>query len=112
MEVRFTPYTNSGLVAVQGHIDALTAGELITFTTGQINQGHHQMVLDLSQVEFMSSAGLRAILVTLKESRGKGGDLRLAAPQAAVEKVLKISGFTSFLKCYPTVEQALASFSE
>ena len=99
------------VVAVQGSIDALTASDFTQFMSDQIQQGASQLVADLSQVEFMSSAGLRAILAALKEARQHGGDLRLAAAQPGVEKILKISGFTSILKAYPSVDEALSSFT-
>ena len=87
--------------------DSLREDERIRIT----QQGASQLVADLSQVEFMSSAGLRAILAALKEARQHGGDLRLAAAQPGVEKILKISGFTSILKAYPSVDEALSSFT-
>jgi anti-anti-sigma regulatory factor len=46
----------------------------------------------------------------LKESRRQGGDLYIAAPGPGVEKILKMSGFTSILKVYPSVQDALAGF--
>ena len=98
------------LVSIAGSVDALTAGEVASFLSAQINTGHRQIVADLSRVDFMSSAGLRAILATLKETRQQGGDLRLAAAQPGVEKVLKMSGFITILKFFPTVDEAVASF--
>lgn len=64
----------------------------------------------LGQVDFMSSAGLRAILLALKESRRQGGDLRLAAARPGVDYTLKISGLASILQSFPSVDQAVASF--
>ena len=68
--------------------------------------------MDLSQVEFMSSAGLRAILVSLKVCRREGGDLRLAAAQPGTEKVLKLTGFLTIIKSYPNVAEAQGSFND
>jgi anti-anti-sigma factor len=99
------------VVTVAGSVDALTAGEVASFLSEQIGAGQNQLVADLSQVDFMSSAGLRAILATLKESRQQGGDLRLAAAQPGVDKILKMSGFTSILKAFSTVDEAIASYS-
>jgi len=112
MELQFTVQETVGVVAVNGSLDASTAAELNEYVSTQISAGHSQLVLDLSQVEFLSSAGLRAILVSLKESRREGGDLRLAAAQPGTEKVLKISGFLSIIKSYPSVADALGSFNE
>jgi len=97
-----------GLVIVScvGSIDALTAGEVEAALSGFKN-----IVLDLSQVDFLSSAGLRAILNSLKECRKIGGDLRLAAPQPGVERVLNISGFTTIMKYYGDTNSAVQSFA-
>ena len=64
----------------------------------------------LGTLEYTSSAGLRVLLSTLKEARQRGGDLRLAAVQERVRRVLDLSGFTSILKCYPDVDAAVASY--
>lgn len=94
------------IVSCEGSIDALTAGEVETVLSSQKN-----IVFDLSQVDFISSAGLRAILVALKSCRQVGGDLRIAAAQPGVERVLNISGFTTILQIYPDVNSAVQSFA-
>jgi anti-sigma B factor antagonist len=98
------------IVSITGSVDALTAGELTDMLLGNVNSHHKHLVVDLSGVDFMSSSGLRSIMTSLKESRQKGGDLRLAAAQPGVEKILKMSGFTNILKTFPSVEQAVSSF--
>lgn len=99
------------IVAIAGNVDALTAGEVTEYLNGRINAETKQIILDLSQVDFMSSAGLRVILTALKACRQLGGDLYLAGAQPSVEKMLKVSGFTSILKTFPTVEAAVVEFS-
>jgi anti-sigma B factor antagonist len=98
------------VVSITGSVDALTAGELTDLLLENIDSQHVRMVVDLGEVDFMSSAGLRAIMTSLKESRKHGGDLRLAAAQPGVEKILKMSGFTSIMKSYSTLDQAVSSF--
>jgi anti-sigma B factor antagonist len=110
LELQFTPHEKAGVVTVIGNIDAQTALNLTNYTSAQIAKGCTCLVYDLSQVNFMSSAGLRVILIALKESRRQRGDLRLAALQPGVEKVLKLAGFNRILKSYASVEEALASF--
>lgn len=101
---------NICIVSAIGHIDALTAAQVEEKMVSKVNDGLNKLVLDLSQVEFMSSAGLRAILAGMKETRQAGGDLRLAAAQPGVEKVLQISGFTSVIKLYGEIDEAVSSF--
>jgi anti-sigma B factor antagonist len=112
MEITTARQEDLAIVSIHGSIDALTAGQLSDTLHAQIDEGDSRIIADLAQVEFMSSAGLRAILGVLKQTRQNGGDLRLAAPQPGVEKVLKLSGFTSILKTYPSLEEALADFSQ
>ncbi len=61
-------------------------------------------------MDYTSSAGLRALLETVKETRQRGGDLRLAAVQPDVRRILDLAGFTQILKLYGNVEEAVASF--
>lgn len=100
------------VVAVIGSVDALTADDLVAAFKEQIEKGNAQLVADLGGVDYASSAGLRALLIALKESRQQGGDLRLAAVQKGVHRVLDLSGFTSIVKMYPAVDDAIASFDD
>ena len=55
-------------------------------------------------------AVLRVLLAAIKETRQNGGDLRLAAVQANVNKVLTLAGISSAIEQYPDVEGAISSF--
>ena len=110
MEIKVRQEKQLVIVAITGSVDTLTSGEVTSFLSQQSEGGKKQIIVDLSQVDFMSSAGLRAILTALKESRHIGGDLSLAGAQPGVEKILKMSGFTNILKTYHTVKEAIADF--
>ncbi len=98
------------VLSVSGAIDGLAADALFGALGGQIRDGHTRLVADLSGVNYTGSAGLRALLVTLKDARRGGGDLYLSAVQPEVLRVLELSDLTSILKLYPDVETAVASF--
>jgi anti-sigma B factor antagonist len=98
------------VVSVVGSIDAHTADQVLSFLRERVAGGQSRLVLDLGQVEFMSSAGLRVIVDILRRCREEGGDLCLASAHGGVENTLGISGFTRVLKTYPTVEMAVDSF--
>jgi anti-sigma B factor antagonist len=112
MDILSRQFGHAIVVSLSGSVDALTAPEVTNYLTRQVAAEQRQLVLDLAGVDFMSSAGLRAILGALKESRQEGGDLRLAGAQPGVEKVLKMSGFTNILKAFPSVEEAVGSYSQ
>jgi anti-sigma B factor antagonist len=98
-------------VAIAGDIDALTAGEAIAFLNVQLERGRDQLVLDLGQVRFMSSAGIRLLLEISRKCREQGGDLRLAQTPAGVARTLEITGLARILKAYPSVDEAVSSFT-
>ncbi len=78
------------------------------------DKGHSRIVLDLSGVSEMSSAGLRVIISAAKLLRNErtGGDLRLVAPGERVVQVLELAGLQSVLRVYRSSDQAIASFVE
>jgi len=111
MDVTVERHGEIAVVLVSGSIDANTAPDLATALSGQIQQGSTRLVADFSAVAYTSSAGLRALLGTLKEARLNGGDFRLAAVRPGVFRVLELSGFTSILKYFPDVQGAVESFA-
>jgi anti-sigma B factor antagonist len=99
------------VVSVSGSIDANTAPGLAAALSGQIQQGNARLVANFAAVDYTSSAGLRALLGALKETRQHGGDFRLAGVRPGVFRVLELSGFTSILKYFPDVQGAVESFA-
>ena len=99
------------IVSVCGSIDALTAEEVTDCMTESINKGAKNIMLDLTEVDFMSSAGLRSILGALKNTRKVGGDLCVAGSQPRVAKVLQLSGFLNLLRDFASVEDAMERFT-
>ena len=98
------------IVHVTGSVDGMTADDLQLVFTGELEADHHQLVADYSTLDYTSSAGLRVLLATMKRARANDGDLRVAAPPPDVRKVLDLSGFTSFLRVYDSVDDAVGSF--
>ncbi len=111
VEIKIFDREQTRVITVIGSIDSLTAPEITRFMLDQISQQWSNLILDLSQVDFMSSAGLRMILMVLKECRQLGGDLRLVGPKPGIERVLQITSFTSLLKIYPNLKEAVNSFA-
>jgi len=97
-------------VHIAGSVDGRTAEELQQVLAGELAANRHRLVADFAAVEYTSSAGLRVLLATLKQARARGGDLRLAALNPDVLKVLEISGFTRILSVFDSVDHAVASF--
>lgn len=99
------------VVRIAGSIDGMTADQLMQVFAARLAAGDRRLVAALDAVDYTSSAGLRVLLVTVKEARSGGGDLRLAAPRSDVRKVLAMSGFTTILKVFDDVDAAVGSFA-
>jgi len=98
------------IVSIEGQIDAVTGPELTEFLQAQMKD-QINLVADFSKVDFISSAGLRVLLGTVKDARRQGGDLRLASVHEDVNKVLSVTGFTRIMKIFSDVEEAVESYS-
>jgi anti-anti-sigma factor len=103
-------YKRVSVMAVSGRVDSATAPDLEAELKKLVDSDKTQIVLDLKDVEYMSSAGLRAMVSTLKAVKRVNGDLRLAAPSPRVEEVLRLAGLTSIFSVHPSREAAVASF--
>jgi anti-anti-sigma factor len=110
MKTEVKQESNSTIVDVSGSVDALTAPELSRVLLDQMAAGHVYLVVNLIGVEFMSSAGLRALLGGLKEARSNGGDLRIVSTNPGIDKVLKMSGFHTIAKVFASQDEAVSSF--
>jgi anti-sigma B factor antagonist len=85
---------SKAVVAVRGELDVSTAPRLKE-TLGQlIDKGVRDLTLDLTDLVFIDSNGLHALVASLKRLRERDGTLRLRAPRPNVRKVLEIVGLT------------------
>ncbi len=100
------------VVSIVGTIDAMTAPQVMEFFTLEMQAGGNRWVADLAGLDYTSSAGLRVLLAAVKEARARGGDLRLAAIQPNVNRILEMSGFIGIIQTYPDVSAAVASFND
>ncbi len=109
MNINVTARDNVTLIEVSGRIDSMNANQLGDALSNEIGNGHIQIVLDLSNVEYMSSAGLREIVSALKKVRGTG-DVRLAQPSPRVREVLEMAGLDTIFHIYSTQVEAVGSY--
>ena len=94
-----------------GRIDTLAADEMDQALQAAVVGGSHKIVLDMSEVEYISSAGLRTLAAVLVKSRAEGGDMKLAALNPRVTRVFRIIGFDVLMSVHDTPEAAIADFS-
>jgi anti-anti-sigma factor len=73
-----------------------------------IESGVHNIVIDFNQLNFISSAGLRVLLMTAKKLKSSGGKLGLSSLNEQISEVLTISGFTAIFSIFDTADDAMA----
>ena len=95
------------VVKVRGRMDATTAPDFEKSCLEWVRDGENMMVADLAGLEYMSSAGLRSILVVGKKLKSAGGNLIFSSLTPNVAHVFSISNFASMFKVYDSLEKAL-----
>ncbi len=95
------------VVSATGQINSANAAELESTLLEWVEEGERKWVLDMSGVEYISSAGLRVVLLLAKRLKQQGGQLVLCSLQAHVLEVFDISGFLSILDVAESREAAL-----
>jgi anti-sigma B factor antagonist len=95
---------------LEGRIDTQGAVDLDLALQAAVSEGKHKMVLNMAEVRYISSAGLRTLADVLTKNREEGGDLKLVALNRKVLRVLRIIGFDKFFSIHDTLEAALADF--
>ena len=112
MELNISKIGDVISITLKGRIDASVAPDIEQKLLSLISEGSGKLVTDLSEVWFISSAGLRALLAALKEAKRERGDLRLAGMQGQVQEVFDLTGFSTIFKIYASAEDAARSFSD
>jgi anti-sigma B factor antagonist len=110
MDISTQQVKSVSVMTVKGRVDSATAPDLENALKQLVEGDKTQIVLDLKDVEYMSSAGLRAMVSTLKSVKRLNGDLRLCSPSPRVAEVLRLAGLNSIFSIYPTQADAVGSF--
>ena len=96
------------IVAIAGSLDSATAPEAQK-SLDAVVAGAKKVALDFSNLDYISSAGLRVLLGAAKQLRASGGKLGMFGLNQSVREVFEISGFATILSLYPSEADALGS---
>ncbi len=111
LKINVREYKRVDLVEVAGRVDSSTAPQLEQALKKIIKDGRYRIVVDLTETEFMSSAGLRALLSALKEVRRfNRGDVRLSSMPDKIKKAFDLAGFLELFKVYDNAVDAVGEF--
>jgi anti-sigma B factor antagonist len=95
---------------LKGRIDTEGAVDMDLALQAAVSEDQAKMVLDMAEVRYIGSAGLRTMADVLTKNKEAGGDLKLVAVNRKVLRVLRIIGFDKFFSIYDSLDEAIAAF--
>lgn len=94
----------------EGRVDGTNASEFEAAFMERVNAGESNILVDFSGVDFISSAGLRVLLMVAKELKAKSGRIELCAMRDYLKEVFEVSGFDAIFAIHEARADAIASF--
>ena len=98
------------VLSIEGRLDTLSSSELQASLQGLINGGQHQILIDCTELEFISSSGLRVLLSAGKQLNSLRGKIALCALKDRIKEVFDIAGFTMLFSIFSDETAALEHF--
>jgi anti-sigma B factor antagonist len=104
------PQSDISIIRVGGYIDTTTSSELERALDSLLKAGVYWIIIDLGNVDYISSAGWGIFISEIKGIRERGGDLKLAGMIPDVHEVFELLEFHYILKAFDSVDQAIGDF--
>jgi anti-sigma B factor antagonist len=106
--------TQVGEVAVvkpKENLEASNSSAVKKFLIDSIEGESNRMVVDLTELRFVDSSGLGALIAALKTAQAKGGDVRLCGLSSSVQTIFELTRLNRVFKMFGSVDEAVASFT-
>lgn len=109
MEITYDKREGGMRIEVNGRMDAITASTFEDACGKVIDEGEKMLVVDCTLLEYISSAGLRSILIAAKKLKAAGGTMCFCGLSGMVEEVFQVSGMGSMFSVTTTADEAFHS---
>jgi anti-sigma B factor antagonist len=106
MEITQTQQGGILVMAVKGRLDAHTSKEFETRLIAPIDQGAKQIIVDFAEMDYISSAGLRVLLLAARKLSDGDGKIALCGLKPAIKTVFDIAGFSNIFPIYASLPEA------
>src|SRR5688572_7216543 len=107
MELQYSELENGiHLIKLKGKLDIIGAGEIETKFTGYCAGDKVRVIVDLAEVDFLASIGIRLLLLTAKSVASRGGKMVILNPTPDVQGVLEVTGIPEIIPIYAHLESA------
>ena len=110
MNITTTEVEGITIAEFEGNLDTNTAPEAEERLGELLEKGVTKILVDFTTLDYISSAGLRVLLVTTKRLGGTGGSMRICGLNETVDEVFEISGFSTIFSVFKSRDEALEGF--
>ncbi len=111
MDITTKEFKHCHMITLSGRVDSATAPQFMQVMDNLIDKGVYKFVIDMKDLEYMSSAGFRALLSVQRNcKRYNRGEVILASVPPRIQEALELAGFTELFKTYPEPLEAVGSF--
>lgn len=100
------------VVTPRGRLDADMATELESTFGELLAEGRYRLIVDFTRTSYISSTGLRVLLMAVRQAQDHGGDVKLFGMQPHVLKVFQLTGFTRIFSIFESEAAAVEAFRE
>lgn len=97
------------VLSPEGRIDGSNSADFQSAVMERIDEGSESILLDFAGISYISSAGLRAVLILAKKLNQANGKFALCSMQPSVQSVFEVSGFVKIIDVHPDRDEALAA---
>lgn len=107
MELKFRKEGSATVLVISGRLDTSNYESFSDELFKKLEEGGKYIVMDMEDLDYISSSGLRVFLSALKKIRAEQGDIVLCCMSEKINEVFEISGFSSLFKVFVSIEDAI-----
>jgi anti-sigma B factor antagonist len=111
MEITEKKRNNIVVLELKGRLDTVSSGSLGSKILGLVDGGNRHLILDFSELEYISSSGLRVLLMAAKRVQGVDGKLALVSLNDQNQAVFELAGLSTVFTVYQSQDEAVNSHS-
>ncbi|KAB2909758.1 MAG: STAS domain-containing protein [Ignavibacteriales bacterium] len=110
MDIKVKKEAGFTILNLNGRCEIKDYDELNSHLNEIVGSGERRLILDFTSLNFINSAGLRAIILTIQKMKAAEGKIVFCNVNETIEKLFAITGYSSILERYNSLSEAKASF--
>ena len=109
MDVTFDRHDGVLIVSANGRLESANAAEFYKTVNAEIDGSDRAVIMNFEALEFLGSAGLRAVFMTASDLEKRGAGLAVCSPPKPIAKVMRLSGMNQLIPVHSSRAEALAA---